>query len=299
MVKPVARRRAVRWLQERFGVSARRACGTVRLAESSFRYRPSRRELAGLRPRLLELAAQRPRFGYRRLHILLVREGWEVNHKRVQRLYREEGLAVRRKRRKRVAQASRRPKSVPSSPNERWSMDFMADSLATGRGFRVLNVVDDFSRECVGQEVDSALSGERVTRVLDRVIEERGKPGRLVMDNGPEFTSRALDEWAYRRGIELDFIRPGKPIENCFVESFNGKFRDECLNLHWFCDLREARREIEIWRLDYNHVRPHSSLGNTPPAEYRRGASLRSQATSATPFTRDQREVTTGPNLPL
>ena len=220
----------------------------------------------------MELAAERPRFGYRRLHVLLVREGWAVNHKRIQRMYREEKLAVRRKRRKRVAQTARRPKVLPEGPNERWSMDFMADSLATGRGFRTFNVVDDFTRECLAIEVDTSLSGERVTRVLDRVIEQRGKPLSLVMDNGPEFAGRALDAWAYERGIQLDFIRPGKPIENCFVESFNGKFRDECLNQHWFTSLRDARLEIAAWRLDYNRVRPHSSLGQLPPAVFAKGA---------------------------
>jgi putative transposase len=199
-------------------------------------------------------------------------------------MYREEKLAVRRKRRKRVAQTARQPKVLPDGPNERWSMDFMADSLATGRGFRVLNVVDDYTRECVAIEADTSLSGERVARVLDRVIERRGKPQSVVMDNGPEFTSRALDAWAYEHGIQLDFIRPGKPIENCFVESFNGKFRDECLNQHWFTSLMDARREIEAWRRDYNRVRPHSSLGQIPPAVFAQGAGLRSlEATSAPP----------------
>ena len=264
----------------------RRACGVLKLPESTFRYRSCRKEPKGLRERLLELAAERPRFGYRRLHVLLVREGWAINHKRIQRMYREEKLAVRRKRRKRVAQTARKPRVLPEQPNERWSMDFMADSLATGRAFRTLNVVDDFSRECVAIEVDSSLSGERVTRVLDQVIERRGKPDSLVMDNGPEFAGRALDAWAYRRGIQLDFIRPGKPIENCFVESFNGKFRDECLNQHWFTSLRDARLAIEAWRRDYNRVRPHSSLGNLPPRVYAEGAGLRPtalQSTSAPP----------------
>lgn len=236
-----------------------------------------------MRERLLELAAERPRFGYRRLHILLVREGWGINHKRIQRMYREERLAVRRKRRKRVAQTARQPKVLPDGPNERWSMDFMADSLATGRGFRVLNVVDDYTRECVAIEVDTSLSGERVARVLDRVIERRGKPDSVVMDNGPEFTSRALDAWAYERDIQLDFIRPGRPIENCFVESFNGKFRDECLNQHWFTSLIDARREIETWRRDYNRVRPHSSLGQLPTAVFAQGAGRRSLEAIAAP----------------
>jgi len=264
-------------------VSVRRACQVLRLAESTYRYRSRRKEPEGLRARLLELAAERPRFGYRRLHILLVREGWRVNHKRIQRMYREEKLAVRRKRRKRVAQTARKPRVLPEGPNERWSMDFMADSLATGRGFRTLNVVDDYSRECLAIEVDSSLSGERVARVLERVIERRGKPASLVMDNGPEFASRALDAWAYERGIQLDFIRPGKPIENCFVESFNGKFRDECLNQHWFVSLRDARLEIEAWRQDYNRVRPHSALGGLPPRLFREGAGLQPPKAASAP----------------
>ena len=268
MVTPAARRRAAGWLRRRHVVSVRRACRVLELAESTYRYRSCRIEPEGLRERMLELAAERPRFGYRRLHILLVREGWAINHKRIQRMYREERLAVRRKKRKRVAQTARQPKVMLEGLDERWSMDFMADSLATGRGFRTFNIVDDFTRECLAIEVDTSLSGQRVTRVLDRVIEQRGRPKSLVMDNGPEFSGRALDAWAYRRGIRLDFIRPGKPIENCFVESFNGKFRDECLNQHWFVALHDARHEIENWRQDYNRVRPHSALGNVPPEEY-------------------------------
>jgi len=216
---------------------------------------------------------------------MLVREGWKVNHKRIRRMYREEGLAVRRKRRKRIAQTARQPKLVPEGANERWSMDFMSDSLATGRSFRTLNIVDDYTRECVAIEVDTSLSGERVTRVLDEVMARRGLPRALVTDNGPEFAGRALDAWAYQRGVRLDFIRPGKPIENCFVESFNGKFRDECLNQHWPVSLSEARRIIEAWRLDYNRVRPHSSLDNMPPEEFAQAAALRSATPTSTPPT--------------
>jgi len=227
---------------------------------------------AALRQRLLELAAERPRFGYRRLHVLLRREGVEVNRKKVQRIYREESLMVRKKRRKRVAQAPREPKPIPSETNERWSMDFMQDTLDDGRCFRTLNVVDDFSREALAIEVARSIPGERVVRVLDRLIEERGKPSLIVMDNGPEFTSRALDSWAYKNDVRLHFIQPGKPIQNCFVESFNGKFREECLNEHWFVDLGDARRKIEAWRQDYNGVRPHSSLGDVPPSEFAKSA---------------------------
>lgn len=283
---PAARRSATSWACEHFEVSVRRACEVLQMAESTYRYKARRRELEGLRERLVEIAGQRPRFGYRRLHLMLAREGWGVNHKRIERLYREERLAVRRKRRKRVAQTQRRPQSLPSRANERWSMDFMADSLATGRGFRTFNVVDDFTRECLAIEVDTALSGERVARILDRLLETRGKPLTLVSDNGPEFASRALDAWAYRRGVELRFIRPGKPIENCFVESFNGKFRDECLNQHWFTDLADARRTVEAWRLDYNQVRPHSSLGGLAPEQFSEAA-LRSRSGTSAPLQRE------------
>jgi putative transposase len=246
---------------------------------STCRYPARERDDGDLRRRLRELAAERPRYGYRRLHLLLVREGWRTNHKRVARVYREEGLAVRRKRRKRVAQASRAPKPVPSSCNERWSMDFMRDALCNGRPFRTLNIVDDHSRECPAIEVAHSIPGERVVRVLDQVAETHGLPQMIVVDNGPEFTGRALDQWAHRNGVELHFIRPGKPVENCFIESFNGKFRDECLNENWFTGVEDARRRIERWRLDYNHVRPHSSLGGVPPAEFagRGGAFRRGQ----------------------
>ena len=237
-----------------------------------------------LRERLLELAAERPSFGYRRLHVMLLREGWEINRKRVYRVYRELGLAVRRKKRKRVAQANRLPRVVPISADLQWSMDFMRDTLSDGRVFRTLNVVDDATRECLSIEVDTSLSGHRTARVLDRIAEKRGSyPDRLVLDNGPEGTSKALDTWAYMNGVALAFIRPGKPVENCFVESFNGKFRDECLDMHWFLDVYDTRKRIEDWRLDYNHQRPHSSLGNLTPKEYARGAGLQPAVPASAP----------------
>lgn len=267
MVTPAARRAAVSYFRDRYGISERSACRMASYSRSSYR-RPSLRDEADepLRERLMELATERPRFGYRRLHVMLRREGWEINRKRVYRVYRELGLAVRRKKRKRVAQANRLPRVVPIAPNIQWSIDFMRDTLSSGRAFRTLNVVDDATRECLAIEVDTSLSGARVGRVLDAVAAERGAyPSRVVLDNGPECTSKALDQWAYERGVELAFIRPGKPVENCFVESFNGRFRDECLNVHWFVSLRDARRRIEAWRVDYNHVRPHSSYGYEPP----------------------------------
>jgi putative transposase len=220
--------------------------------------------------RLQAHAAVRARFGYRRLHILLEREGLVVNHKRVHRIYRAAGLQVRRRRRKRLTRAERIPLPVPAQRMERWSMDFTVDTLADGRGFRTLNIVDDFTRECVAIEVDRSLPGLRVTRVLDRLQATVGLPRAIVVDNGPEFAGRTLDAWAYARGVTLRFIRPGKPIENAYVESFNGKFRDESLNEHWFVSVADAKATIELWRVDYNTVRPHSSLDGATPNQFAR-----------------------------
>jgi len=285
MVTPVARREAVRVFRDRYGLSERGACRLAGYSRSSYRRKSVRAEAdQALRNRLLELASERPRFGYRRLHVLLLREGWAINRKRVYRVYRELGLAVRRKKRKQVAKANRLPRVVPISANLQWSMDFMRDTLASGRVFRTLNVVDDATRECLAIEVDTSLSGHRAARVLDAIACQRGSyPKRLVLDNGPECTSKALDQWAYQRGVTLAFIRPGKPVENCFVESFNGRFRDECLNLHWFLSLRDARRRIESWRVDYNEVRPHSALGNLAPKEFAKAAGLRPTPSASAP----------------
>ncbi len=219
---------------------------------------------------MVELAAERPRFGYQRLHVLLRREGFPVNHKRTYRVYREERLQVRRKRRKRVSTAPREPKPVPERPHQRWSMDFMSDSLMDGRAIRLLNVVDDCSRVCVAIEVAQSISGEYVGRVLDRAAARYGWPEEIVVDNGPEFTSKALDQWAWQRGIRLRFIQPGKPVQNAFVESFNGKCREERLNENWLTSLDDARRVIAAWRADYNAIRPHRSLGGLTPCEYER-----------------------------
>jgi putative transposase len=266
----MARRQAVGFLRDGFGASQRRACGALGVARSTARYQ-SRRGDDPIREPLRELAARRPRWGYRRLHVLLERQGFHCNHKRVYRIYREEGLAVRRRRRRKLRSMARVVMPAPDRPNERWSMDFTGDTLASGRTFRTLNVVDDGSRECVAIEVDHGLSGVRVARVLEELAKQRPLPRTIVMDNGPEFTSRALDAWAYENGVTLHFIRPGKPVDNAFVESFNGKFRDECLNENWFLDLDDARRKIEDWRQDFNMVRPHSSLGNRTPAAYAEG----------------------------
>jgi len=218
--------------------------------------------------RLKELAYSRPRYGYRRLTVLLQREGWPVNHKRVYRIYGEEALLVRTKRRKKRA-AQRRLKPLPATePGEHWSIDFMGDQLADGRRFRVLTAIDQASRECVCLEVAQRLPADAVTPALEQAMDLYGQPMVITSDNGTEFTGNHFDQWAYRRGIELDFVAPGRPMDNGFIESFNGKLRDECLNMHWFESLDEAKRVIDRWRVEYNEVRPHSSLGNRAPAVY-------------------------------
>lgn len=226
---------------------------------------------APLKEQLLELARERPRFGYQRLWKMLRRKGEKVNRKRVYRVYRELGLAVRRRKRKKIAAAARVPTPAPTRPDQRWSMDFMLDGLRNGRRFRTLNIVDDYTRECLAIEVDFSLPGARVVRVLDGLAVTRGLPETITIDNGPEFAGKALDEWAYEKGVTLQFIRPGKPIENAYIESFNGKFRDECLNTHVFKNLLHARALIGAWRDDYNQVRPHTALGLLSPEEFNRG----------------------------
>ena len=245
-----------------------RACGLLRIGRSSYYYQGKGLVDGPLREALRVKAAQRRRFGYRRLLVMLRREGWKDNHKRIYRLYCQEGLQVRRRKRKQAGKWRGERAAAPQKMNQRWSMDFVSDTLASGRRFRSFNLVDDFSRECLGIEVDTSLGGQRVVRVLERIAVGRGLPEVLVMDNGPEFTGKALDAWAYERGVKLQFIQPGKPVQNAYVESFNGKFRDECLNENWFINLTDARELIEAWRQDYNSNRPHSSLGNMTPEEY-------------------------------
>ena len=269
MVSTTARREAVEWLRETRRTSLRRACRVVGLSTATWRYHPRR---SAANAQLLEQrharAAERSRFGYRRLHVLIARDGTTVNHKRVYRLYRQAGLQVRRRRRKRLTRGERVPLPTPSRRGERWSMDFTLDTLADGRAFRTLNIVDDYTRECVAIEVDRSLPGLRVTRVLERLRATYGLPQSIVLDNGPEFAGRTLEAWAYAAQVTLCFIRPGKPIENAYVESFNGKFRDECLNEHWFVSLADAQLQIEAWRVDYNTVRPHSALDNQTPHQF-------------------------------
>lgn len=247
--------------------SARRTCALVRLSRSRWHYRSRRGSDAVLRARLRELAMLRPRWGYQRLHWLLRREGHVVNHKRVLRLYREEGLAVQRRRRRKHVAVPRVPLPTPTTANERWSMDFVLDQLADGRSFRCLTIVDDRTRECPAIAVAHSLPAWRVIEVLDRLARSRGLPRSIVCDNGPEFAGKALDLWAHQRGVALQFIRPGKPVENAYIESFNGRLREECLSGSWFLDLTDAQRTIEAWRLDYNTARPHRGLAGRTPAE--------------------------------
>jgi len=240
----------------------------VGLPRESYNYKPVAGRDDELREKIRELAHQRRRFGCPRIHLLLRREGLVVNHKRTERIYREEGLSLRKRKRRKAAAQTRVTLPAPKRPNERWSMDFATDSIVTGRRFRALVIVDDYSRECPAIEVDTSLGGARVVHVLERLAETRGLPEVITTDNGPEFTGKALDEWAYRRGVKLNFIRPGKPIENAFAESFIGKMRDECLNENWFISLKSSRDIIESWRIDYNEGRPHSSLGGLTPREF-------------------------------
>jgi len=252
-----------------YQVSERHACRLVDLARSTRRYQPRKAERdTALRMRLKELAAQRMRFGYRRLTAMLVRSGTLVNHKRVYRLYLEEGLAMRVRQRRRIRWNGAAASPAAMRPNERWSIDFVSDCVSSGKVIRILTIVDDYTRECPGIEVDTSLGGWRVRRVLDRIASERGLPEAIVLDNGPEFRGRALAAWSEERRVRLEFIQPGKPVQNAYVESFNGRLRDECLNANWFTSLGDAKRKIESWRQDYNQQRPHSSLNYLPPSEF-------------------------------
>mgnify|MGYP001826272801 CR=1 FL=1 len=269
MVTPGQRRAAITHSQRTAAISERRACRFLGVHRSLVRYQSCRPPETELRARLKILAEQHPSWGSPRLTWLLPREGRVVNHKKVERLYREEGLTVKRRRRKRVARP-RVEMPTPRRANEHWSMDFMRDQLAGGRVFRLLTVVDHYTRESPAIEVDRSLPGARVAQVLDRLAGRCGLPRSIRVDNGPEFTGRALDEWAHLRSVKLEFIRPGRPVENAFIESFNGRLREECLNQHWFLDLQDARQTIEAWRISYNTNRPHSGLGGQTPVEFAR-----------------------------
>ena len=246
-------------------VSERRACRVLQFPRATLRYRSVAQDQTPLRMRLRELAAARVRYGYRRLHVLLHREGWRVNHKRIYRLYRLEGLALRRRCRRKRASAMRVIPAQAQAPNERWSMDFVSDTLADGQRFRALTFVDNVRRVSPVIEVDRSITGQRVVAVLERLKAVQGVPKRIAVDNGPEFISKVLDAWAHENGVQLEFSRPGKPTDNAFIESFNGRLRQDCLNQHWFRSLEEARTIIEAWRQDYHANHPHSALGYVAP----------------------------------
>lgn len=250
------------------GLSERRACRLLEVDRSSYRYAAVPDRNAELRVKLAELARQKPRFGYRRLHVLLERRGFAVNVKRVYRLYREEGLTVRRQRRKRLVRSMPAPLRL-LRPNQEWAIDFIVDGLASGRMVRILSVVDVYTRECLALEADTSIGSGRVIRVLERLMMDRGVPENVRSDNGPEFTSRRMIGWAEERKLMLVHIQPGKPMQNGHVESFHGRLRDECLNAHWFRTLQDVRRTVESWRQEYNCERPHSGLDYMTPEEFR------------------------------
>ena len=268
MVGPAALRQAVAHLKAAFGVSERRACSIIKADRKSVRYRSCRQPDTALRERLRALAVERRRFGYRRLFVLLRREGEPSGKNRIYRLYREEGLTVRKRRCRRRAIGTRAPILVEARPNARWSLDFVHDQFATGRRFRILNVVDDVTRECLAAIPDTSISGRRVARELTALIARRGRPAMIVSDNGTEFTSTAILAWAQDHGVDWHYIAPGKPTQNGFVESFNGRMRDELLNESLFFSLDHARQKVAAWALDYNTRRPHSSIGYLTPEAF-------------------------------
>lgn len=272
MVSPQDKKAAVAYLRQAHAASERRACGLVDQPRSTQRYRHKPRPDDGLREEVAKLAAERPRFGYRRLTVLLQRAGRNVWHGRVHRITKELRLQVPRRKRKRIP--GRKPAdAVITQPNQRWGMDFVSDSLADGRTFRALAIIDHYTRQCLAIEVDLSLPGARVLRVLEQLAEERGLPQAIRVDNGPEFLCETVRQWCERKRLQLDYIQPGRPMQNGHVESFNGKLRDECLNTHWFTSLRQARSIIEYWRRDYNMVRPHSALGYATPNEFAQASS--------------------------
>jgi putative transposase len=255
-------------LIEKCGFSQRKACRFVNLHRSVGRYSHLRQEDKALKEKMISIAHERKRFGYRRIHILLKNEGEHVNHKKVYRLYRETGLKVLKRGGRKRALGSRLPVIAMQNPNERWSLDFVSDALADGRRIRILTVVDDFTRECLKMVVDTSLNGKRVIRELSHLVADKGFPKAIVSDNGTEFTSHAVIKWFQECKVDWQYIQPGKPMQNGYIESFNGKLRDECLNEHWFLSLQEAKEIIEKWRFDYNNIRPHSSLKGMSPQQF-------------------------------
>lgn len=280
MVSSTAWRDAAEHLAADYQVSVRRACGALGLNRSVFYYSEAKRDDGPLREAICTLARERRRWGYRRITVKLHQRGWHDNHKRIARIYREEKLQVRRRRRKRISRGEREPLMQPKGPNALWAMDFLSD-VAGGRKIKLLAIIDCHTRECLRIEVDTSIGGARVVRVLEELKAERGLPQQIMTDNGPEFTGSALDAWAYARDVKLHFIEPGKPSQNGYIESFNGKFRDECLNENYFLDIPDCRRITGVWRQDYNTERPHSALGNQTPAAFRATAELPTVAAPA------------------
>lgn len=255
-------------LIERCGLSQRKACCLLNLHRSVGRYKSMRQNDELLKGKIISLALERKRFGYRRLHLLLKKEGFKVNHKRVYRLYRESGLKIRKRGGRKRSLGSRVPMMALNGPNEKWSLDFVSDALADGRRIRILTIVDDFTRECLKMVVDTSLSGKRVVRELSSLVADKGIPKAITSDNGTEFTSNAILKWSQESCINWQYIQPGKPMQNAYIESFNGKLRDECLNENWFLSLNEAKEIIERWRDDYNLERPHTSLNGLSPQQF-------------------------------
>lgn len=276
MVKPAAKRKLVESVMDMYAISVRRACGLFGLWESSWYYRPRGRNDEDLRKALNKYALENSNWGYRGLMDWLIRDGILDNHKRVYRVYAEEGLQLGRRKRRQKARYRGSKMEEPESLNELWTMDFLSDQLSDGRVFRVLAVMDVYSRECLALEVDTSITGSRVCRVLDRLGEERGLPLYLGTDNGPEFRSRQMDQWAYANNVKLHFIEPGKPTQNAFIESLNSQIRKKLLDVHWFANLDEVRREAETWRTINNTIKRHGSLGKTTPSEFAAQARLRS-----------------------
>jgi putative transposase len=262
-------------------ISERRACLLVEISRTVLHYTPKvQLENEQLQGRMVELASERRRFGYRRIHALLRREGIEVNHKRIFRLYQAAGLAVKRRRKRCGVAVEREQLALPSRPNEVWSMDSISDALANGKRIKVLTIVDDFTKESIDLVAEHGISGQYVVRVLERASQFRGLPMAIRTDQGPEFTSKVLDQWAYKNGVQLKLIEAGKPTQNAYIESFNSRFRDECLNDHWFTSLAEARIRISAWRRDYNEHRPHSALNYQTPAEFAASYRIRKEISS-------------------
>ncbi|MBY6222162.1 IS3 family transposase [Marinobacter nauticus] len=270
-LRPPRKRQLVADLQARYGVSERQACAVLQFSRASCRYQSVARDSSALSMRIREITLTRLHYGYRRVHVQLQREGWRDNHKRVYRLYRDQGLSLRLKRpRRNKAAKNRQPLQQANHPNHIWGMDFVSDALFDGRRLRLLTIIDLFTRECLGIVVGQSLKGHDVQEALTAIARFRGNPEVLKTDNGSEFAGKVMDRWAYERNIEIDFSRPGKPTDNATVESFNGRLRQECLNENWFLSLADAREKIEAWRAFYNQVRPHSALEWSTPSDYAR-----------------------------